>query len=108
VASAEEVLEDEEAADEAEEVEGTSVFSFKEDIATLERAVNSHTIFREQAVVEVVSVEVEIMGVVKHLEDPGSHHMVDSRDKEEDTSHSKEVVVGTANQWAQVEVINNK
>merc|ERR1719245_731070 len=48
------------------------------------------------------------MGAVKHLEDPGSHHMADSRDKEEDTSHSKAVVVGTANQWAQVEVISNK
>jgi len=108
VASAEEVSEDEEADGAEEVVEGTSVFSFRGDIATLERAVNSHTIFREQAVVEVVSGEVEIMGVVKHPEDPGSRHMADSRDKEADTRHSKEVVEGTANQWAQVEAINNK
>jgi len=99
VASAEEVSEGGAEEDEAEVVvEGTSVFSFRGDIATLERAVNSHTIFREQAVVEVVSGEVEIMGVVKLLEDPGSHHMADSRDKEEDMSHSKQVVEGTANQ----------
>jgi len=105
VASAEEVSEGGAEEDEAEVVvEGTSVFSFRGDIATLERAVNSHTIFPEQAVVEV-----EIMGVVRLLEDPGSHHTADSRDKEEDMSHSKqEVVEGTANQWAQVEAFNNK
>jgi len=106
VASAE-VSEVEEAADKAV-VEGMSVFSFRGDIATLGRAVNSHTIFLDRAGVEVDSGEQEIMVVVKHLEDPGLHHMADSRDKVEDMKHSKVFVVGMANQWAQLEVINNK
>jgi len=96
-----------EAADQAV-VEGMSVFSFRGDIATLGRAVNSHTMFQDQAAVAVDSGEQEITVVVKHQEDPGLHHMADSRDKEEDTMHSKERVVGMANQWAQLEVINNK
>jgi len=109
VASAEEVLEVDEVVDEAEEeVEGTYVFSFREDIVILGKVVNSHTIFLGLAVVEVVSGAVETTAAVKLLEDPGSHHMADSRDKQEDTSRSKEVVVGSANQWVQVEVINNK
>jgi len=108
VALAEVVLEVKEAEGEAV-VEETYVFSFKEDTATSERAVNSHTRHLEPAVEEAVSVEAEIMVAAQHLEDLGLHHMADSRHKvEEDTNHSKEPEVGMANLWVQVEVIPNK
>jgi len=81
-------------------VEGTSVFSFKRDSAPSELAVDFH--MRVLALVLVaVSEEVQVMVVLKEVEDRVSRHMAVSREEEV-------VTAGQSEDWGVAEDIPSK